>query len=566
MSSASLKKHQLQRIRDYVIFREQIMGKIEHDQPVITFVVTPAIKNNLLPRIEGQRGGGDLDLDAFTGFKNATMGPAVLEGIALAKGYDATTIDTRFNPHPGQLTQKDIEQIRRSQVVGFSSLHRGEVVTIRLNELVKEINSDIFTYAGGYGPMFEDENYLAPRNGSKGVDAVVRGEGDKTLFDAIEAKRNGSPLENIPGISFIKNGKIIRTPDRLLLTEQELSELPIPSFPDNIKKNSRADTIITRRGCIYNCTFCCVSKMHGGKTRAEGDDRVIAQFKQSKRRKEKFIVDDNYAPITKIDQVLKTTLRIIDEGFNDSHIWMQLDAVTVNKVPGFAWLLRQMGVFGVCVGLESMSAEVLKEMHKAANPQMNKDAIKEFQKAGIFTYAMTMIGSKGETPQDVDNLLKFLIESNVNAVQICPQAPLPGTDLAQEKEFILPVQKDPNLVNGHLVTSLPPDGFTLHGLQKKVFAMDKEIYSFHHVRNILKPLRFIRSDTKRSLELAAANILFRFYAQNLMRKIIESEYTKDYLRELEKIDQEIYEKGKRVVGTGIDKTGVIVEFPTKSDQ
>lgn len=535
------------------------MRSIEiRDRPVITLENVPITQGSVLPRTEGDMSGGRVAKDVYSEIKNPTVGPAVIEGVLSNQGYDVTTLDQRFNRHYGEFSKADWERLASSDIVGVTSMTRGTDVSLRFIEEVRKINPRVIIIAGGYGPTFQPNEWLAPE---KGADFVVRGEGEKTIVELIKTLKDGSSVENILGISHKIGGEIRRNGDRPLLTEHELSELPIPHFPDYIKENSQAHTIMTRRGCPYGCTYCQVTQFHQGKTRAEGNPRVIAQIKNSKSGKEVFIVDDNFAPYTKINEVNQTIQMIIDEGLNNRHYWLQLDTVTVNRVPGFAKRLRRMGVFGVCLGIESVTPQVLKAMHKAATAEQNQKAIKEFQKNGIFTFAMTILGSKGENPESIRQLHEFLVGSVVNAIQICPLTPLPETEVGREKKLFPHVQRDRSLVDGSHVVSLPPPDFTAYTLQKIQQAIYKDFYSPRHVRNILKPLEHLLSDPKRSLQLAAMNILVRFYASKLMRSIYESPYGKSHEEKLKQIDarvaQEISElKEQEAIDGMLESTGI----------
>ena len=57
---------------------------------------------------------------------------------------------------------------------------------------------------------------------------MIRGEGEETIVDLINAIRNKEDVSKVPGISYAKEGKIIHNPSRPFI--QNLDKLPFPAF------------------------------------------------------------------------------------------------------------------------------------------------------------------------------------------------------------------------------------------------------------------------------------------------------------------------------------------------
>ena len=67
------------------------------------------------------------------------------------------------------------------------------------------------------------EKYL-----NKGADFVIRGEGEMTLLELIDAIEKNNSTETIQGIVYKKEGEIIQNQSRTVL--QNLDELPLPAW------------------------------------------------------------------------------------------------------------------------------------------------------------------------------------------------------------------------------------------------------------------------------------------------------------------------------------------------
>ena len=126
------------------------------------------------------------------------------------------------------------------------------------------------------------------------VDICVLGEGEETAVDLLENMDN---LEQVPGIAYIKNGDVKRTPPRIL--EKSRDEYPFPAYAlfkmePYLKKElgqyegwssrylnedvSGIKTLglITGVGCPYSCKFCTKSVT---KTRMRSVDNIISEIK-----------------------------------------------------------------------------------------------------------------------------------------------------------------------------------------------------------------------------------------------------------------------------------------------
>ena len=96
-------------------------------------------------------------------------------------------------------------------------------------------------------------------------DYGIIGEGEQTALELVNAIHSGNKEEipSIKGIIFRNDSGIVRTPPRAYI--EDLDTIPFPArhlLPDLKKyryrfyKHLPTATIITSRGCPYQCTFC----------------------------------------------------------------------------------------------------------------------------------------------------------------------------------------------------------------------------------------------------------------------------------------------------------------------
>ncbi|MDD3852955.1 MAG: DUF4080 domain-containing protein [Syntrophomonadaceae bacterium] len=129
----------------------------------------------------------------------------------------------------------------------------------RLISDIKKVQPHIFIILGGPEVSYDAADVIKD---NPAVDLIIRGEGEQSLLEVLEALYYHNPLEPIPGITFYCNNRIINTVDRLPLTN--LDSIPSPyENPDQLHYyNNRIIYYETSRGCPHNCSYCISSTIH----------------------------------------------------------------------------------------------------------------------------------------------------------------------------------------------------------------------------------------------------------------------------------------------------------------
>ena len=143
-------------------------------------------------------------------------------------------------------------------VVGISSLFTAYCnEALKTAQTIKKFYPQCKIVLGGHHPTVFPEKALD----CSAVDFVLRGEGETSMAQLCEALKNGSDLEQIPGIAFKKNNALFIS-DPSWITD--LNSLPIPAL-DLInhdfyqRKNKGSTLIVSSRGCPMQCSYCSVS-------------------------------------------------------------------------------------------------------------------------------------------------------------------------------------------------------------------------------------------------------------------------------------------------------------------
>ena len=184
--------------------------------------------------------------------------PTGLEYVATsAKGHvgKITIVDLRYDKilcNTGNLVdfiRKDIDII----CVSVSWNRQVEEVYALLNSMPDEIPLVV----GGYKATEDVDEILkiCPK-----VDIIVRGEGEETIGEILKDE----PLEKMLGISYRAGGKVIHNKNRPLpdintitQPDRRLRQYEYFMMSNGIKVTSVTfDTILSSRGCPFNCKFC----------------------------------------------------------------------------------------------------------------------------------------------------------------------------------------------------------------------------------------------------------------------------------------------------------------------
>jgi len=338
---------------------------------------------------------------------------------AFIEGSFEKTGDTFNVGMPFEQIKKEIES-RKPDIVGISGPFTCQIENaLKVSNLVKEVNPNILTVIGGPHVTLVPQEFLEE---AKNVDVAVIGEGEYIMLEVVQAFENKKQLSQIQGIAYRQNGKVVVTPSRPLI--ENLDELPYPAYdlvvmeqylsPKKIGYRSfqdRAISMITSRGCPFNCCFCAVHLHMGQKFRAHSAKYVLdhIQFVVDKFKiKNIFFEDDNLTLDVKrfediCDGIITRKIKIRWETPNG----VRADCLNLELLKK----MKQSGANSIFVGVESGDQNVLdnvicKSLDLNRVVQFAKDA----KQIGLKTGAFYIIGFPGETKETMLRTVDFALE------------------------------------------------------------------------------------------------------------------------------------------------------------
>jgi len=280
------------------------------------------------------------------------------------------------------------------------------------------------------------------------VDIVVIGEGEVTSKELIHAFKNSSSLNQIKGIWFKEDGKIVQNPPREPI--ESLDEIPFPAwdlFPMDIYIKAgklgfdgsvKSMNMITSRGCPYHCVYC-YHDIFGYKFRSRSPANII---KEMQLLKDKYEVKG----ITFSDDTFVLSKKRVYE-FCDTLKSSQLDMLwacngRVNLMnEEMLKKMKDAGCILIGYGIESGSQKMLDAMKKQVSVEQAKKAIELTRKVGIFSSVYMIIGMIGEDETTVWETIKFCQSLGIYAI-FSIMTPFPGTPLYQEAKKLGKIKAD----------------------------------------------------------------------------------------------------------------------------
>jgi anaerobic magnesium-protoporphyrin IX monomethyl ester cyclase len=354
---------------------------------------------------------------------NLPLGLMYIAAVLDKAGYKAEILDAFMTDFSflkvgdtievGMPYRKIREEIRRRKpdIVGIASPFTCQAENaIRVGDIAKEVDSNILTVVGGPHVTAVPVEFLEE---AKNIDIAVIGEGEYTMLDIVKFFEGAKKISDVQGIAYRKDGAVKQNELRPFI--EDLDELPYPAYhlvdmeqylnPRKIEYRSfkdRAVSMITSRGCPFNCNFCSVHLHMGKKFRAHSVNYVINHVEYVINKfgvKTIFFEDDNLTFDLKRFEAICD--KIIEKGirFNwETPNGIRADYLTLSLLKK----MKKSGCQSVFFGIESGDQHVLDNIiNKSLNLKEVVKVAKMCKDIGISTAAFYIIGFPGEKKENM---------------------------------------------------------------------------------------------------------------------------------------------------------------------
>jgi len=351
-----------------------------------------------------------------------------LASVLKQEGIEVRILDflvTQYNP---KKLRRELEEYG-PQLVGATCVTLNYPIARRMLKVCKDFDPHIFTVIGGPHVTFALEETLLR---SPCIDAIVIGEGERTLVELARLVEQGKDIRHVTGIAFADGGTVVKTTPKARV--DDLDQLPLPARELLPMARYRAlgtpCTVITSRGCPYSCIFCSGRRMFGPKVRFRSPGLVVDEIEQLQRDfgfVKINIVDDTFTlshhhTQAACEEMLRRNLKI------KWSVFARVDRISEE----LAQLMNRAGCEWMLFGVESADEGILKTIKKGITPEQVRRGVKIASEAGINVFNSFILGLPGETRDTALKSLAFgdeLYHKYGAKYGFHMLSPLPGTEI-----------------------------------------------------------------------------------------------------------------------------------------
>jgi magnesium-protoporphyrin IX monomethyl ester (oxidative) cyclase len=250
------------------------------------------------------------------------------------------------------------------------------------------------------------------------VDIIIRGEGEATIKEVLK----GAPPESIQGISYRKHDKVVHNANRPL-TDIDKIACPDRSLRQNDYRmllggidmvNVSFDTVLSSRGCPFNCKFCTFSLNPLGQKRSYSARDVKSVVDEIEQIEASMILfsDDNFATNAgRAEEICNLIIkRRIKKRFTAQ---VRID---IARHPSLLDKMVKAGFKLLLIGVESPHDWILKQFDKGFNSAMVRKYFAVLRKYPMMYHGYFIYGNIGETEEEMLYISPFAKELGIDTI------------------------------------------------------------------------------------------------------------------------------------------------------
>ncbi len=360
-------------------------------------------------------------------------------------------------------TWEEIEKVieeEQPDVVGIGNQYSSQAVNaVKTAEVVKRVKRNTKVIIGGPHATVMPSAFLYP---SSCIDYAVMGEGELTAPELMDCLCGRREIESVKGIAYYDNGKVVINEKREFIENLDL--IPFPAYElvdleryfyfnekglDGRERyfyhgSNRSLSVITSRGCPFNCIFCSIKLAMGRRFRAHSVDYVLQHVSLLKNKfgiKHIHFEDDNLSfDMSRFKDILDGLRAQIGVLTWDTPNGVRADFLTEDILRR----CKDSGCTYLRIGVESadeyVSSEIIK---KHLDSRRVTEIAESCARIGIDLEAFYIIGFPGEKIPQMRKTVNFALTQarrfGMYPYDIFTATPLLGTELyriCQEKGYL----------------------------------------------------------------------------------------------------------------------------------
>jgi len=282
-------------------------------------------------------------------------------------------------------------------------------------EFITKLPAEVCTVVGGYKATLEVEDIFER---CPNVDMIVRGEGE----DIIKQVVTDVPNKDILGLSYRENGRIVHNEIHPL---PDVATIPYPDrslrkheyymVQHGVRLTKGAfDTILTTRGCPFNCKFCTFSLNPLGQKRTYTERPIESVIEELKTITADVVMisDDNF--FTNLKRAERFCDLVIEN--NIKKIFIVQARVDVARRPRILDKAYQAGFRIFLLGVESPHDWILEQFQKGITQKQIREYFEVLTQYDFWLHGYFIYGNIGETEEEMLYIPKFAKELKLDSI------------------------------------------------------------------------------------------------------------------------------------------------------
>ena len=281
-------------------------------------------------------------------------------------------------------------------------------------EVIRSLPAEATTVVGG---KFATENVEELFERCPNVDVIVRGDGEETLREFVQA---GSPVD-VEGLSYRDGGRVVHNANRCLAAVSDTL------YPNRKRRRYRYkisyqkvglgysfDSLVSSQGCPFNCEFCSFKTNPLGQKRdwsARSPASVLAELKEIDARVVAFVDDNFFVDMERVEEICDL---IIEAKLHK--IFLANARITIANRPALLKKMYRAGFRLLMIGLESAQDKSLKSLNKGFKTADARNAFVALRESNILTNGYFIVGLMGETEEEMLQIVPFAREIGLDLI------------------------------------------------------------------------------------------------------------------------------------------------------
>ncbi|HKO20752.1 MAG TPA: radical SAM protein [Acidobacteriaceae bacterium] len=367
--------------------------------------------------------------------RNCRLPLAVLALAAVLEGRE------EYEIVDGNIEDKPIEAIlnlidtRDVELLGVSAMPGPQMVAaMEASREIRKLRPHVKIVWGGYFPSIYPDTAL----NAKYVDFVVRGQGEETLLELLDALRGKRTLNSILGLSYkdafglhcSNRERPMKGPDNFPWSP--FHRVPVERYLRPSFFGKRTAVHHASIGCPFNCSFCGVHAAYGRDEKMESPERTVAILKHLVTKygadsvqfyDMNFFLREDHA-VALCELLAPLNLRW----------WCEARVDIMSRYTDASMeAIKRAGCAMIFFGAESGSDWALKEMQKGITTEQTLTMARRTRQFGIIPEFSFVVGNPKDPERDTRETLRFIRHiKRINPdseiiVQHYTPTPQPGT-------------------------------------------------------------------------------------------------------------------------------------------